>query len=244
MKNIKLTLEYDGTNFLGWQRQPNRRTVQGVLEKAIEDLTGEKLNMVPCSRTDSGVHANEFITNFHTNSSIPGEKFIYALNNKLPGDVVITKSEEVNEEFHARYHSKGKTYCYTILNRRVPTAIHRNYSYLVKEDLDVEKMIEGSKYFIGTHDFAAFRSLGGSVKTTVRTIHSLDIKKNEDFISIYVSGSGFLYNMVRIMVGTLIEVGKGKINPSQVKSILESGDRKKAGKVVPPMGLTLMKVFY
>lgn len=244
MKNIKLTLEYDGKDFFGWQRQKVGRTVQGVLERAIEAVTNEKVNTIGCSRTDTGVHAKAFIVNFYTNSTIPGDKIMHVLNNKLPDDVVILNSEEVDELFHARYNSTGKTYCYTILNRRLPTALYRNSSYLFKESLDIGKMCEGAQHFIGTHDFEAFRSLGSSVKSTVRTIHSLEITKHEDFINIYVSGDGFLYNMVRCMVGTLIEVGRGKLNPSQIKDILENKDRKRARKVVPPMGLTLIEVFY
>lgn len=244
MKNIKLTLEYDGKDFFGWQKQKVGRTVQGVLERAIESVTNEKVNTIGCSRTDTGVHAKEFIVNFYTNSAIPGDKIMHVLNNKLPDDVVILNSEEVDELFHARYNSTGKIYCYTILNRRLPTALYRNSSYLFKESLDIGKMSEGAQYFVGTHDFEAFRSLGSSVKSTVRTIHSLEITKHEDFINIYVSGDGFLYNMVRCMVGTLIEVGRGKLNPSQIKDILENKDRKRARKVVPPMGLTLIKVFY
>lgn len=244
MKNIKLTLEYDGKDFFGWQKQKVGRTVQGVLERAIEAVTNEKVNTIGCSRTDTGVHAKAFIVNFNTNSTIPGDKIMHVLNNKLPDDVVILSSEEVDELFHARYNSTGKTYCYTILNRRLPTALYRNSSYLFKESLDIDKMCEGAQHFIGTHDFESFRSLGSSVKSTVRTIHSLEITKHEDFINIYVSGDGFLYNMVRCMVGTLIEVGRGKLNPSQIKDILENKDRKRARKVVPPMGLTLIKVFY
>lgn len=244
MRNIKLALEYDGKDFLGWQKQKVGRTVQSVLEKAIEDLTKEKVYVIGCSRTDTGVHAREFIANFYTNSTIPGDKFIYALNNNLPDDVVIVKSEEVGEAFHSRYDSQGKTYCYTLLNRKIPTALYRNSSYLVKEQLDVEKMREGAKHLIGTHDFAAFRSIGSSVKTTVRTLYKLEVEKKEDFINIYVSGDGFLYNMVRIIVGTLIDVGRGKFQPSYIKEVLETKDRSKAGKVVPPMGLTLIKVFY
>lgn len=244
MRNIKLALEYDGKDFLGWQKQKVGRTVQSVLEKAIEELTKEKVDVIGCSRTDTGVHAREFIANFYTNSTIPGDKFIYALNNNLPNDVVIVKSEEVDESFHSRYDSQGKTYCYTLLNRKMPTALYRNSSYLVKEQLDVEKMREGAKHLIGTHDFAAFRSIGSSVKTTVRTLYKLEVEKKEDFINIYVSGDGFLYNMVRIIVGTLIDVGRGKFQPLYIKEVLETKDRSKAGKVVPPMGLTLVKVFY
>ncbi|MEW8955367.1 tRNA pseudouridine(38-40) synthase TruA [Clostridium sp.] len=245
MRNIKLILEYDGTNYRGWQKQKDGRTVQGQVEKAIREVTKEDdIEVIGCSRTDSGVHSRAYTANFKTNSSIPGEKFLYAINNKLPKDIVVIFSEEVEEDFHSRYDSKGKTYCYTILNRRVPSAIHRNYVYLVKEDLDLDLIIEGSKYFEGTHDFEAFRTLGSSVKTTVRTIHKVSIEKEKDIIKIYVTGDGFLYNMVRIMVGTLIEVGRKKIKPNDIKNIIEKKDRILAGIVVPPMGLELLEVFY
>lgn len=245
MRNIKLILEYDGTNYRGWQKQKNGRTIQGEVERAVGEVTKEEsIEVIGCSRTDSGVHSRAYTANFNTNSSIPGEKFLYAINNKLPKDIVVTFSEEVEEKFHSRYNSKGKTYCYTILNRRVPSAIHRNYVYLVKDALDLDLIIEGAKYFEGTHDFEAFRTLGSSVKTTVRTIHRVKIEKEEDLIKIYVTGDGFLYNMVRIMVGTLIEVGRKKIKPNEIKNIIDKKDRKLAGIVVPPMGLELLEVFY
>ncbi|WP_027633239.1 tRNA pseudouridine(38-40) synthase TruA [Clostridium hydrogeniformans] len=245
MRNIKLILEYDGTNYRGWQKQKNGKTIQGEVERAVGEVTKEEsIEVIGCSRTDSGVHSRAYTANFSTNSSIPGEKFLYAINNKLPKDIVVTFSEEVEEKFHSRYNSKGKTYCYTILNRRVPSAIHRNYVYLVKDALDLDLIIEGAKYFEGTHDFEAFRTLGSSVKTTVRTIHRVKIEKEEDLIKIYVTGDGFLYNMVRIMVGTLIEVGRKKINPGEIKNIIDKKDRKLAGIVVPPMGLELLEVFY
>lgn len=244
MRNIKLTLEYDGTNYLGWQKQKVGITIQGTLEEAIKVLTKEEVEVTGSSRTDAGVHAKGFVANFKTNSKIPSEKFREAINHKLPEDIVILKSEEVEEEFHARYNAMGKTYSYSILNRDVPSAIDRNYLYHVKRRLDVESMKEACQYFIGTHDFSAFKTSGSSVKTTVRTIKELYIEDNDDIIKIYVTGDGFLYNMVRIIVGTLIMVGSNKIKPLEVKNIIASKEREKAGICVPASGLVLEKVYY
>ncbi|WP_238884317.1 tRNA pseudouridine(38-40) synthase TruA [Clostridium sp. YIM B02551] len=244
MRNIKLLIEYDGTDFYGWQKQKSGRTVCGTIEEAIKKLVNEEVELIGCSRTDSGVHAKGFVASFKTNSKIPSEKFREAINQKLPDDVVILESEEVLKDFHPRYQAKGKTYCYTIVNRRTPKAIGRNYSCVVKEKLNVEKMQEACKLFVGTHDFKAFKSTGSSVKTTVRTIWDIKIEKNYDEIKIYVSGDGFLYNMVRIIVGTLLQVGEGKIKPEYINDIINEGDRNKAGKCMPAMGLSLEKVFY
>ncbi|QAA30856.1 tRNA pseudouridine(38-40) synthase TruA [Clostridium manihotivorum] len=244
MRNIKIILEYDGSNYFGWQRQKHGATVQNKLEEAIGSLTKEKIEVIGCSRTDSGVHAKGYVANFITNSTIPGEKFKDAINTRLPEDILITFSEEVSDDFHARYSSKGKMYSYTIRNNSMPTVIGRNYFYNVKEELDVEAMINGAKYFIGTHDFKAFQNKGGSVKTSVRTITQLDFDIKDDIIKIYVSGDGFLYNMVRIIVGTLILVGRNKLKPCDVEKIISDGIRQKAGKCSPASGLCLEKVFY
>lgn len=244
MRNIKLTLEYDGTNYLGWQKQKIGTTIQETLEEAISLLTNEEVEVIGSSRTDAGVHAKGFVANFKTNSKIPSEKFREAINYRLPDDIVILKSEEVEEGFHSRYSAKGKTYSYTILNRDVYSAIGKDYVYHVKRKLDIDNMKEACKYFIGTKDFMAFKSSGGSVKTTVRTISDLHVDVQNDIIKIYVTGDGFLYNMVRIIVGTLIMVGSNKIDSREVKNIIESKDRKKAGICVPATGLVLEKVYY
>ncbi|GIM29926.1 tRNA pseudouridine synthase A [Clostridium polyendosporum] len=244
MKNIKITVEYDGTNYFGWQKQKNGVTIQQKIEEAIKKTTGEIVDVIGSSRTDSGVHAKGFIANFKTNSTIPSDRFREALNSKLPGDIVILKSEEVPDNFHARYSSKGKTYCYTILNKYEPAAIGRNYVYHVKGRLDTEDMKKACRYFIGTHDFKAFKSTGSSVKTSVRTITNLHIEIEGNLIKIYISADGFLYNMVRIIVGTLLLVGISKLKPEDIKKIISEGQREKAGKCVPPTGLCLEKVFY
>ena len=244
MRNIKLIIEYDGANFYGFQKQNNGRTVQEELEKAIYRVTNEEVKLIGSSRTDSGVHARGFVANFKTNSRIPENKFREALNCKLPDDISIMKSEEVNEDFHSRYDSKGKTYCYTIINREVPLTIERNYALLVKDNINLNEMKEACKYFIGTHDFSAFKSSGSSVKTSIRTIYDLHIEKNDEIIKIYVTGDGFLYNMVRIIVGTLLMVGKGKIKAENVENIIKNGKREEAGECVIANGLCLMDVQY
>lgn len=244
MRNIKLTIEYDGTSYGGWQKQKNNRTIQQCIEEAIKLLTGEDVELIGSSRTDAGVHAKGMIANFITNSQIPADKFREAINTKLPDDIGIIKSEEVDKNFHSRYDSKGKTYCYTLVNRYEKVCIGRNYVYQVRDELNYNLMKEAAKYFLGKHDFKAFKTNGSSVKTSVRTINGLELELKGDVIKIFVSADGFLYNMVRIIVGTLIEVGKGKIKPEDIESIIKNGDRSKAGPCVPPNGLVLEKVFY
>lgn len=244
MKNIKLVLEYDGTKYAGWQRQNNAITIQQMLEDSIYRITGENLKVIGSSRTDAGVHARGFVANFKTNSSIPDVKFSAALNSKLPEDIVVIQSSLVSDDFHARYSSSGKTYSYTVLNRFQPAAIDRNYVYHYKGELDIETIREACRYFIGIHDFAAFKNTGSSVKGTVRTISEIEVIKNGDYIKFYITGDGFLYNMVRIMIGTLIEVGIGKIKPEHIEHILLSKDRTNAGKSAPASGLCLEKVYY
>lgn len=244
MRNIKLLIEFDGSNFCGWQRQPNGRTVQKCIETAIFKATGEEILINGSSRTDAGVHAKEMVANFFTNSTIPGEKFREAINTRLPEDVSIIKSEEVDEDFHARYSSKGKTYSYTIINRYERLSLGHQYLYHCRYKLDIEAMRDACNYFIGKHDFRAFMSPGSSAKTTVRTIKELYIEVEGDKIKIFITADGFLYNMVRIIVGTLIKVGNGKLAAEEIKDIIQEGNRKRAGMCVPPNGLILEKVFY
>lgn len=244
MKNVKLTLEYDGTNYAGWQKQNNALTVEGELLKAIKSVTGENVKTIGCSRTDSGVHAENYIVNFNTESTIPGDKFMFPLNNALPEDICVVNSEEVDLEFHARYLTKKKTYCYTILNKDIPSVLYRNYSYRVREKLDIESMKKACKYFLGTHDFESFKTQGSSTTSSTRTLYDVHVENEGEIIKIYATGDGFLYNMVRIMVGLLIEIGKGKSNPETVLKAIESKNRTYTKKVVPPQGLILKKVFY
>jgi len=244
MRNIKLIIEFDGSNFCGWQRQPSGRTVQKVIETAIFKATGENIMINGSSRTDAGVHAREMVANFFTNSTIPGDKFREAINTRLPKDVSIIKSEEVDEEFHARYSSKGKTYSYTIVNRYERLSLGHQYLYHYKYELDVNAMRKACDYFIGSHDFRAFMSPGSSIKTTIRTVKELYIEQNEDKIKIFITADGFLYNMVRIIVGTLLKVGNRKLEAENIEDIIREGNRKRAGMCVPPNGLILEKVFY
>lgn len=244
MRNIKLIIEYDGTKYLGWQKQKTGKTIQGTIEEAIKELTNEDIYLMGSSRTDAGVHARGFVANFKTESKIPADKFREAINHKLPEDISIIESKEMKEDFHSRYNAIGKTYSYTIINRAAKAAICKNYLYQVKFDLDVDLMKEACKEFIGTHDFSAFKSSGSSVKSSIRTITDLHIVEENNIIKIYVTGDGFLYNMVRIIVGTLIMVGNKKIDLKDIKSIIESKDRGRAGFCVPPQGLTLEKVYY
>ncbi|NLL06588.1 MAG: tRNA pseudouridine(38-40) synthase TruA [Clostridiaceae bacterium] len=244
MKNVKLTIEYDGTNYHGWQVQSNAKTVQGTVERAIRGLTGEEITITGSSRTDQGVHAYGQVANFLTQSNIPQDRFSYALNRMLPDDIVIKKSEEVSLDFHARHCSKGKKYRYLIYNSSFPSAIFRNRAYHVSHQLDFEEMQKSIGYFLGTHDFSAFRSTGSSVKTSVRTIFDVKLTKSEDNIWFEVSGDGFLYNMVRIIVGTIVDVGMGRIKSKEIPSIIESLERKRAGRTAPPQGLYLVEVYY
>ncbi|HCW03908.1 MAG TPA: tRNA pseudouridine(38-40) synthase TruA [Clostridium sp.] len=244
MRNIKLVLEYDGTAYSGWQRQKNAFTIQEAVESSIFKITGEELSVTGCSRTDAGVHAKEYICNFYTNSKIGEGKFREALNAKLPEDIRVLKSLEVEKEFHSRYDCKGKTYSYTILNQQVNTAIYRNYMCHVRQPLNIYDMTCAAKYFLGNHDFQAFRKLGGSVKTTRRTISQMDVIKEGNIIKIYGSADGFLYHMMRIIVGTLIKVGQGKMSPDQIPLILELKEGVRPGKAAPAKGLCLEKVYY
>ena len=229
MKNILLTIEYDGKDFNGWQKQPNKLNIQGEIERAIEEITGEKVDLIASGRTDAGVHALAQMANFKTNSKLPVEKYPIALNTKLKKSIRIQKAEEVEENFHSRYHCKQKTYRYIINNSGQGSSIYRNLEYFIPNKLDVEKMQEAVKYFEGEHDFKAFKASGTSSKSSVRTIYK---------------AKGFLYNMVRIIAGTLVEVGLGKIKPEEISEIIEKKERANAGKTLPPQGLYLVKVEY
>lgn len=244
MKRVGLVVAYDGTNYSGWQIQPNGITIQGVLNDALSDLLGEKIEIMGASRTDAGVHALGNVAVFDTNTRIPGEKISYALNQRLPEDIRIQLSEEVEPDFHPRYCDSEKTYEYRILNRKFPVPTERLYSYFYHYKLDIEKMREATSYLIGRHDFASFCGTGAQVKSTVRTITGIDVWRDGDIVTIRVKGEGFLYNMVRIIAGTLIRVGGGFIEPQQIKKILEVKDRTLAGETARPEGLTLIGIRY
>ena len=244
MRNIKLTIEYDGKDFNGWQKQPNKLNIQGEIERAIKEITGEEVDLTASGRTDAGVHAFAQIANFKTNSTIEAEKFAIAINTKVKKSIRIQKSEEVEERFHSRYNCKQKTYRYVINNSEQGSAIYRNLEYYVPQKLDVEAMKKAIKYFEGEHDFKVFKASGTSSKSSVRTIYKTEIKKEGERILIELTGNGFLYNMVRIISGTLVDVGLGKIKPEDIPEIIKSKDRTKAGKTLPPYGLYLVKVEY
>lgn len=244
MKRIKLTIAYDGTNYCGWQIQPNGITIEEVLNNTLSKMTGEHIQVIGASRTDSGVHALGNVAVFDTETTIPAEKIAIALNQRLPDDIVIMRSEEVPLDFHPRYCDCSKTYEYHIINTRIPIPTERLTNYFVSYALDIEKMRRAASYLVGEHDFVSFCNVKTDVENTVRTITALDILKNGDEITIRITGNGFLYNMVRIIVGTLIRVGRGFYEPEKVKEILEAKDRKAAGVTAPAHGLMLMQIDY
>ena len=245
MKRIRLLVSYDGTDYCGWQIQPNGITIEEVLNKKLKKLTGEDIHIIGASRTDSGVHALGNVAVFDTDSPIPPERMAYALNQKLPADIVIVKSEEVPPDWHPRYQEQiSKTYEYHIYNAQLPDPLKRRYSTFVSFPLDVEKMREGAAYLAGEHDFASFCNIRTNAENTVRRIDGIEVEKEDRDITIRVTGNGFLYNMVRIIAGTLIRVGRGFYDPGKVKEILEAGARTEAGVTAPPEGLVLVKIDY
>lgn len=242
--NILLNVCYDGTKYFGWQKQKEFITIQQRLEEAISRLLKREILVRGASRTDTGVHALAQKALFNADTNIPMNKLPYALNTFLPNDIVITKAEIVDDEFHPQYSVKRKTYEYKILNDKFKNPMLRNYTEFVHTKLNIEKMKEATMFFVGTHDFKAFCASGGNAKTSIRTIYNLSVDKKDNIISITITGNGFLYNMVRIITGTLIYVGQDKIIPEEIKDIILSKDRAKTGKTVSPNGLTLMEVFY
>ena len=244
MHRIKLTVAYDGTNYCGWQVQPNGVSIQSTLQKAIENLLGGKTDVTGASRTDSGVHALGQVAVFDTDKNIPDWKYALAINQRLPKDIVVQKSEEVSLDFHPRYTDVEKTYEYRILNRRTQLPKERLYSYFVPKKLNVDKMREAGVYLVGEHDFKSFCSQKTKVLSTVRTIYSLELIEEGDIVTLRVSGNGFLYNMVRIIAGTLIRVGGGELAPDEMPQILGKKDRTAAGPTAPAHGLTMMGIEY
>ena len=270
MRRIKLVVAYDGTNYSGWQIQPRAKTIEAVLDEAIYCLTGEKVHVIGASRTDAGVHAMGNVAVFDTESKIPGEKFAFALNRFLPDDVAIQSSREVSPDFHPRHCDTKKTYRYRILNTKMPVPQLRNYAWHVDIPVNIARMRQAAGYLVGEHDFKSFCCVKTQAESTVRTIYDIiitaDYRNNnnrskdkacdnfEDTeqtkeigdgeIVIEITGNGFLYNMVRIIAGTLIQVGKGRFEPNQVEKMLLAEDRTMAGQTAPPQGLTLMNIEY
>ena len=245
MRNIKLVIEYDGKDFNGWQKQPNKLNIQGELERAIMEVTKENnIELNASGRTDAGVHALGQVANFKTNCNIPVEKIPIAINTKVKKSIVVKSAEEMPERFHSRYNCKQKTYRYIINNSEFGSAIYRNQECHIPQKLDIDAMRKAIKFFEGEHDFKGFKASGTSSKNSVRKIFKTNIEVHEDRIFIELTGSGFLYNMVRIISGTLVDVGLGKITPDSIPQIINSGDRTQAGKTLPPQGLYLLKVEY
>jgi len=246
MPLIRLLVEYDGTRYGGWQRQTNSNTVQAEIEKAVRRVTGEEVAVVGSGRTDAGVHAAGQVAVFETASDIPPEKFAPALTNYLPEDIAVLESRAAPEDFHPTRHAKRKTYRYRVLNRPVRPALKRGRVWHVYERLDAKAMREAARHFVGEHDFAALtpRSSAAEKMTTVRTVHRCDVCAEGERITIEVEGSGFLYNMVRAIAGTLVDVGAGRFEPGEIPDVLASRDRRRAGRTAPPGGLCLVSVEY
>lgn len=241
---IRLDIEYEGTAYSGWQRQKNAKSIQELLEDAVEKITGTRATVHGSGRTDAGVHAMRQTAHFDTESSLAPERFAYALNYYLPPDIRVLLSQQVPKTFHARFSATGKTYRYTYRNDPQQSALYRHFTGHVRQPLDLEKMRTASVYLLGTHDFASFTAHSGPDKNTIRTIERIDITKTGPYVTIEVEGNGFLHNMVRIIAGTLAEIGKGVIEPEQIPDILDARDRTRAGPTAPAEGLMLVGARY
>ena len=241
---VKMVVAYDGTNYSGWQIQPNGVTIEQKLNEALQALLGEDIRVTGASRTDAGVHSLGNVCIFDTDTRMPAEKISYALNQRLPEDIVVQDSCEVPDTFHPRFSRSRKTYEYRILNRRFRMPTRRLDTYFYHYPLDVEKMQEAADYLVGEHDFKSFCSVNTAVEDTTRTIYSCELKQDGELLTIRITGSGFLYNMVRIIAGTLFDVGIGKIAPEDIPVILEKKDRKAAGPTAPAHGLTMIGIEY
>ncbi len=245
LKNFKITIEYDGTAYHGWQRQADDRTIQGEIEKALMTMTGNKVTLTGAGRTDAGVHAFGQVANFHFRTALDPGVFLKGLNSLLPKDIVITRCTQVSVKFHARYDVKSKSYHYRILNCDLPAAIFRQYAWHIRKRLNLDAMLNSLFYIIGTHDFKAFEGTGSPRANTIRSVMHADIEKMDDgYLVFKIEGNGFLRFMVRNIVGTLVDVGLGKITPRDINRILVSKDRNLAGITAPAHGLFLMQVNY
>lgn len=241
MKRVKLTVAYDGTNYHGWQVQDNGITIESELNRCLSELLGERIRVIGASRTDAGVHALCNVAVFDTESRMPAEKVSYALNQRLPEDIRVRKSEEVEADWHPRRCESRKTYEYRIYRGEFPMPVKRLYSYFTYHDLDVESMRQGAAFLEGEHDFRSFCQTGSQAESTVRTVYSVEVEEQGDELVIRVCGNGFLYNMVRIIAGTLLEVGRGRRRPEELAAVLQAADRSAAGPTAPAHGLTLVK---
>ncbi len=244
MRNIKLTIEYDGTNYVGWQVQPNGVSIQEVLEDALAKILKEPARLKSSGRTDAGVHAMGMVAAFLTNKDIPVRAFCEGVNSILPSDIAVREAVEMSLEFHPRKDALGKHYRYTIFNSKRRSPLSRSFSWYLKNELNLEAMREASDHFLGEKDFAAFRAANCCAKTTIRRIDAMEITRNSEFVVIDVRGNGFLKNMVRVIVGTLVEVGHAILSPDAIPGLIEGCDRRKSGATAPPQGLCLVEVFY
>lgn len=244
MRYFKAVIAYDGTNYYGFQHQPNVPTIQDELENSLQVLTKKKRGITAAGRTDRGVHAKNQVINFKTESPIPLNNIRFAWNNCLSDDILIKEVEIVSADFHARYDAQGKIYEYHILNQSLPSVFKRNYMYHIKQELDSMAMAEAAENLIGTYDFSSFQASGSNVKTTVRTIEQAAITQKDNIITFRIEGNGFLYNMVRIIIGTLVKVGSGDWKAEKITNIIKEENRRGAGPTAPPQGLRLIKVKY
>lgn len=244
MKRVMLIVAYDGTNYHGWQMQPNAVTIEQILNEKLSELLKEDIQVIGASRTDTGVHAEGNVAVFDTNTSIPGEKISYALNHLLPEDIVIQESFEVEPDFHPRKCDSIKTYQYRILNRNFNLPVKGRNAYHFYRKLDLDKMREAAAYFVGKHDFKNFCSSHTQAKSTIRIIYSFDIEEEDEEIVLTVSGNGFLYNMVRMLTGTLLDVGTGRMSPDKIPELLAAKERVHSPNTAPARGLTLLDIEY
>ncbi len=245
MRNIRLKISYEGTRYQGWQKQETSdNTIQGKLEKLISRMCEEEIALQGSGRTDAGVHALGQIVNFHTSCEMPLPDMLQYMNQYLPEDIAVTEINEVGERFHSRLNATGKKYCYRVWNSSIPNVFWRRYAHTVEETLDVEAMNRAAEHFLGEHDFKAFTSAKKGKKSTVRRIDSIGVEREGDLITFTFRGNGFLYHMIRILVGTLLEVGRGERLPDTMPEILASKERENAGALVPGKGLVLEEVYY
>ncbi|MGN0521635.1 MAG: tRNA pseudouridine(38-40) synthase TruA [Eubacterium sp.] len=244
MRNLLLTIQYDGSAYHGWQVQKNAITVQEVFQNAVEKVFGKRLDVKGCSRTDSGVHANMYCVSLKTDINIGCEGVILAMNSNLPDDIAVIDCREVDEDFHPRYSCKSKEYVYKIYNGKIRNPFYSNYAYHYRRAIDADYLNKEAKAFIGTYDYSGFCSIKSDVEDTVRTVKNFEVYRKGDMVYFKVEADGFLYNMVRIMVGTLLFISEGKIKENQLKDVIASKDRRRAGKTAPPQGLYLNKINY
>ena len=244
MSNFVLNLMFDGTAYHGWQIQDNALTVCEVVQDAVKKITGQRSEIIGCSRTDAGVHALSYICNFKSDTKIPADKLSFALNTKLPSDIRVQQSYLADDDFHARFSAKSKTYVYKSYYSVAENPFLRNYAYRFGYETDIDKMKRAAEHIVGTHDFSAFRTMGSSQKTTVRTVNFLNVTRNDGVTEFEINADGYLYNMVRIISGTLLYCGCGRIDPDEIPDIIKSGDRTRAGITAVPQGLFLKKIYY